>query len=168
MGALAFVDKRTGKGMMVKSVGGYQITSANTIHGRNGMFTRGLSSCFAVAVIGPGGTIFAHVSAYLGHPRLNSREQAELDAMKKGFAALYKTNKAALDPCTVAIVDGGYTDPSQRQSLMNLIFPQLHSVPHIVYFACEKTPLERHAGHGTVVVMLEPSNKLYVEDKPKL
>jgi hypothetical protein len=126
-----------------------------------------------VAVIGSGGAILAHVSAYLGHAQLTPAQRAELDAMTRGFATLFNRHKAALTPCTIAVIDGENTNSAERQALLRRIFAPLFEprfVPSTrnLPLACERTPYPRTAAHGTVTVLLAPDNQLYVEDRKKL
>ncbi len=173
MGGMAFVDKSTGAYTRITSVGG--ASSKTGTVSRIGASTRGLTACFAVAVIGSGGAILAHVSAYLGHdPRtLTTAQKAELDTMTRAFATLFRDHKSALTPCTVAVIDGENTTPAQRNFLMGKIFaplydPKVAPKTHQLPLACQQTPYPRTAAHGTVAVLLTPGNQLYVEDRKKL
>ena len=173
MGGMAFVDKSSGAYTMITSVGGAASRNGTTLAGKRGASTRGLTACFAVAVIGSGGAILAHVSAYLGHAQLTPAQRAELDAMTRGFATLFNRHKAALTPCTIAVIDGENTNSAERQALLRRIFAPLFEprfVPSTrnLPLACERTPYPRTAAHGTVTVLLAPDNQLYVEDRKKL
>lgn len=167
MGGLAWVSSTTNDYTLVKSVGGYSATNGQVFPDRRGMFTGGMTACFSVAVVGSGGAILAHVSAYLGHGNLNTAQKAELKAMKDGFALLWNAHKSQLTPHTVAIIPGEFTNTTQMNALFNHIFPQVASTPAHVW-PCEKTPNPRTESHGTAVVMAAPSKEIFVEDVKKM
>ena len=143
------------------------MTKGQTFPDRRGMYTGGLTACFTVTVLGSGGVIMAHVSAYLGHGNLSAAHTAELKAMKDSFAYLWNTHRAALTPHTVAITPGEFTNATQMNALIARIFPQIAS-EQAYTFPCAKTPYPRTEAHGTVVAMAGPSKELFVEDVKKL
>ena len=167
MGGIAWISSTTGDYQLLNSVGGYTMTSGKTFPDRCGMYTGGLTACFTVTVLGSGGAIMAHVSAYLGHGGLSTAHKAELKAMKDSFAYLWSAHRAALTPHTVAITPGEYTSTTQMNALIAQIFPQIAHDPAYT-FPCEKTPNPRKVAHGTVVAMAGPSKELFVEDVKKL
>ena len=167
MGGIAWISGTSGDYQLLTSVGGYHMTSGQTFPDRRGMYTGGLTACFTVTVLGSGGAIMAHVSAYLGHAGLSATHRAELKAMKDSFAYLCSTHRAALTPHTVAITPGEFTNTAQMNALIAQIFPQIAN-DQAYTFPCAKLPNPRKAAHGTVVAMAAPSKELFVEDVKKL
>ncbi len=166
MGGVAYLDKDTQVFDLWESVGGRVAKREHATSDKPGMSTKGLADCFAVAVMGSRGAILAHVSAYLGASDPDENHKKELKAMKDSFALLWNTHRGQLQPPTVVIIPGPWTNAGNMQRLYAQIFPQLAAIPEKV-FPCEKMPNPRGERHGTVVVMVGPSNELFVEDVKK-
>jgi hypothetical protein len=168
MGEIAWLNKSTGEYSLRKSKQDSSHIDGQIFEDRYGLYTDGLSSCFALAVIGPGGAILAHVPAYFGHDNLPEEEVNEVKVMMENFCVIWGTNWKALTPSTVVKVMGEHTKKDKMEQLMNHMFDQVALAPDMV-FSCDKLPKPRKERHGEVVVVTEPDgNEVFVEDKKVL
>lgn len=168
MGAVAWLNKSTGEYSLREKDGNSNPIDGQIFEDRYGLYTEGLSSCFALAVIGPGGAILAHVPAYFGHGNLPDSQVDERKTMKKNFGALWDANQQHPAPSTVVKIMGGFTDPNNMEHLINQIFPQIASSPFMVA-QCARNPIPRKERHGKVVVLAGPDhNEIFVEDEKVL
>lgn len=167
MCGLGWISSKTGEYTVITCVDGHKAINGAAFPGRIGMFTKGMSACFSVIVVGSGGAIMAHIPAYLGHPSPPTPHKAELKAMKAGFAQIWNAHRAELAIHTVAIIPGEFTNEGQMKALFGHIFPQVAATRAQVW-PCKKTPNPRTGSHGAALVMAAPSKEIYVEDIKKM